>query len=82
MSLLDLKPRDRNLAILNRMRLRENRYGLGPFSQIERIYCELIEIQYRDKELHQMDAMGHPFDEYLDEAIYALDKIVNFDPTE
>jgi len=82
MNLLDMKPRDRNIEILNRMKDRENRYGLGPFAQIERIYRELLELQYHDKELHQMDAMGHPFDEYLEEAIDALDKIVNFDPTE
>lgn len=82
MNLLDMKPRDRNIEILNRMKDRENRYGLGPFAQIERIYRELLEIHYHDKELHQMDAMGAPFDEYLDEAIDTLDKIVNFDPTE
>lgn len=82
MNLIDMKPRDRNIEILNRMKDRENRYGLGPFAQIERIYRELLELQYRDKELHQMDAMGAPFDEYLEEAIDALDQIVNFDPTE
>jgi hypothetical protein len=82
MNLLKMSHRDSNIEILNRMRERENRYGLGPGAQIERIYRELLELQYRDKELHQMDAMGAPFDEHLEEAIDALDKIVNFDPTE
>jgi RNA polymerase-interacting CarD/CdnL/TRCF family regulator len=82
MNLLQLSPRDRNIAILNRMRERENRYGLGHMAQIERIYRELTEIQYQDSELHQIDAMGSPFEEYLAEAINILDQIVNFDPTE
>jgi hypothetical protein len=29
-----------------------------------------------------MDALGHPFEEWLEEALDALDRIVNFDPTE
>jgi hypothetical protein len=82
MKLFDMKPRERNLEILNRMRDRENRYGLGPMGQIERIYRELLEIQAQDKERHQMDSLGHPFDEWLEEAIDILDQIVNYDPTE
>lgn len=82
MNLLELSPRDRNIAILNRMRERENRYGLGHLAQIERIYRELREIQYQDSELHQIDSMGSPFDEHLADAIESLDQIVNFDPTE
>jgi hypothetical protein len=82
MKLHELTRRDQNLEILNRMRARENRYGLGHLSQIERIYRELLEIQYQDAERHQMDALGHPFEEWLEEALDALDRIVNFDPTE
>jgi len=82
MNLLELKPRERNVEILDRMRAREHLYGLGHLAQIERIYRELVEIQYEDKDLHQMDSMGFPFEDYLAETIEVLDKLVNYDPTE